>query len=376
MSKNKEVQCPSRFHSLDILRGIAALSVVFWHWQFFFFKGTVPENFYLESQPFYSIFYIFYTKKVEPVWVFFALSGFIFFALYSEQIKKRTMGIWNFSVLRFSRLYPLHFVTLIIVLILQQAMYYRYGSFAVFSYNDTYHFILNLFFASEWGFQKGLSFNAPVWSVSIEALLYLIFFVVCTITSASFLVVSILIISGLILMPVHGSLGTGVFFYFMGGMVYLIYQEIAIKGLLDKWKWEILLIPVFLIGLLYIKYDFVLEVWKTLRNLQIIGLREIVYGGLISIMILTLALIETKRGHFGKRISFIGNLCYSSYLIHFPLILVFMGIAGFIGIDVSFYYTKYSIIIFLVVLIILSTISFKFLEVPAQKFLRDKYLHK
>ena len=42
--------------------------------------------------------------------------------------------------------------------------------------NDWYHFILHLFFASDWGFQNNLSFNAPIWFMStlIQFLFFLL----------------------------------------------------------------------------------------------------------------------------------------------------------------------------------------------------------
>jgi peptidoglycan/LPS O-acetylase OafA/YrhL len=44
-------------------------------------------------------------------------------------------------------------------------------------YNDFYHFFLNIFLISFWGIEKGFSFNTPIWSVSIEILAYIIFFI-------------------------------------------------------------------------------------------------------------------------------------------------------------------------------------------------------
>ena len=42
--------------------------------------------------------------------------------------------------------------------------------------NDLKHFLLNLAFASYWGFQDGQSFNGPSWSISAEILVYVLFF--------------------------------------------------------------------------------------------------------------------------------------------------------------------------------------------------------
>jgi len=51
-----------RYVSLDIVRGIAALSVVFWHWQHFYFSTPQQQTASADSslQPLYSLFWPFY----------------------------------------------------------------------------------------------------------------------------------------------------------------------------------------------------------------------------------------------------------------------------------------------------------------------------
>ena len=173
----KEISWPKRLYALDVSRGIAALAVVLWHWQHFAFEGyALPQNFDKAIQPFYPFAKIFYEKGFMGVDYFFLLSGFIFFWIYKEAIGKRKTNFKEFWVHRFSRLYPLHLVTLCLVALLQAVYVARNIKPFVFQYNDAYHFLLNLSFTSGWGFQKGWSFNAPVWSVSIEILLYFLFF--------------------------------------------------------------------------------------------------------------------------------------------------------------------------------------------------------
>ena len=170
---------PSRFYSLDALRGAAALSVVFWHWQHFFYRDGIILPLDRKTQPLYRVFFVLYESGWLAVDLFFTLSGFIFFWLYASAVRSRRVGPWEFFVLRFSRLYPLHLVTLLLVTA-GLAAFHSVG-IAAFTYpaNDIYHFILQLFLASNWGFERGMSFNAPIWSVSIEVLLYAVFFVFC-----------------------------------------------------------------------------------------------------------------------------------------------------------------------------------------------------
>ena len=154
-----------RFESLDALRGLAALAVVLWHWQHFFYQGTRPHMPDIQRLPLSPLLSLFYTQGWLGVDLFFALSGFILYWLYSERVAERRISAPTFWLLRFSRLYPLHFATLIAVAIGQWLYMRETGDFFVYQFNDTRHFVLQLFLASEWGLQRGYSFSGPVWSV-------------------------------------------------------------------------------------------------------------------------------------------------------------------------------------------------------------------
>jgi peptidoglycan/LPS O-acetylase OafA/YrhL len=166
-------------YAVDFARGLAALSILVWHYQQFFFpnadtpKMTVPR----ESQPFYHQLSIFYQQGAHAVEFFWLISGFVFAAVYV--VGKRTTTR-EFASNRFARLYPLHFLTLLIVALLQIISLRLVGHEQIVGNNDLWHFILNVFFASSWGNQQNLSFNAPIWSVSVEVLIYALFWLSVT----------------------------------------------------------------------------------------------------------------------------------------------------------------------------------------------------
>jgi len=91
-----KVSIPHRFYSLDLIRGLAALSVVFWHWQHFFYDGVTPGVYNVQNQPFYALFFVLYQRGWLAVDFFFSLSGFIFFWLYVGAIAERRVGAWHF----------------------------------------------------------------------------------------------------------------------------------------------------------------------------------------------------------------------------------------------------------------------------------------
>ena len=117
--KNALPNQKNRLLGIEILRFISAFSILIWHYQHFSFIADTPVNFEKEQQPFYSVLKIFYDHGHLGVNVFWCISGFIFFWKYRETLSSGIVDGKKFLIARFSRLYPLHFVTLIIVMMLQ-----------------------------------------------------------------------------------------------------------------------------------------------------------------------------------------------------------------------------------------------------------------
>ncbi len=371
---------PKRFHSLDVVRGIAALSVVLWHWQHFFYAGTIGEKFLISAQPYYAAFSLFYEKGNFAVALFFSLSGFIFYWLYSQAIRDRKINGREFFVLRFSRLYPLHFLTLIIVLVEQIISKSLTGSFAVYPCNDLYHFVLNIFFLSNWGFEHGLSFNAPVWSVSIEVFLYILFFLVALAGGARSMVITVLIVLGSFFIPyLPRTMTNGIFCFFMGGGIFLIYQKLIKFNLkLLCWVTGLIAALLWLITIITFKHDLAAHYDKILPDVfylhRTMDLTVIYFssGILFPVTILFLALVETYRGTLGARIGFIGDISYSTYLWHFPLQLFFMLLVPYLPFGQRFFFGHKSFVFFFVVLLSISFLSYHQFERPMQRYIRKK----
>jgi peptidoglycan/LPS O-acetylase OafA/YrhL len=362
-----------RFHSLDVLRGVAALSVVFWHWQHFFYSGAT-RNYPLERMPFIDVFFLLYAKGWLAVELFFSLSGFIFFWLYSRAIAQGTVSAREFFVLRFSRLYPLHFATLLIVAGGQLAYHHLAGIYFIYPANDGYHFLLNLLFVSSWGLEKGWSFNAPVWSVSVEVFLYLLFFIVCRLWPARLLgLLAMAAVGFLAVKQIHAPLGRGIGGFYLGGCAYLVYEWIVARGHVRSAA----------IGLAGAS--------AALWLLSLLVVRDYLYGTAVPLLaplqridgywptvvltfpltLLSLALLEHWRGTLGRRAAFLGDISYSSYMLHFPLQLCFALLAAHWSIDSAAFYSPYMLILFFAVLIALSAASHRFFELPLQRWLRS-----
>ena len=162
-----------KFHFIEILRFITSFAVIVRHYHFFFLPRYSYSSIQILNdpsiQPFYFFLQVFYLKGDYAVPIFWGISGFIFL-VYLEQ--RKNISSKEFFIT--SQDYILHFVTLLLVTIAQIINFNFLGSHQIVGNNDLYRFILHLFFIS--GFE-GESFNLPIWSVSVEILIYFAFFI-------------------------------------------------------------------------------------------------------------------------------------------------------------------------------------------------------
>ncbi len=367
---------PKRLFALDISRFFAALAVILWHWQHFAYNGSsLSENFERSQQPLYAIFRISYEKGFMGVDYFFLLSGFIFFWLYRSSIEDRRLSLGNFWVQRISRLYPLHVVTLSIIALLQILYTLHNGKAFVYSLNDLYHFFLNLAFASNWGFEKGPSFNAPVWSVSIEILLYCLFFISAYARlGRPWFYLGVSIIAFVITLFLYTDIFNGISLFFLGGVVF--YITLIVSTRMQKVRVIIYLITVISWVLTIVNF-YVFNVADFMHGFGLFGqilLTSFPHYVLFPFTVCSLALFEIDRGiGFLKSVSWIGDITYSSYLLHFPLQVIFAMAVGYKFLSSDFYLSPIYLVIFFSILIPLSYVTFIRFERPAQKIIRSKF---
>lgn len=357
-----ESDFPRRYYLLDILRGLASLAVVLSHYRHFFFTGpgTPSETITLSMQPFYLVFRPFYENGLNAVYLFFSLSGFIFFHLYHTRVKDREISPGKFFILRFSRLYPLHFLTLIIVAVLQLVSLDVVGDYTIYPYNDLKHFLLNLTFTSHWGFQDGWSFNAPVWSVSIEVLLYGVFFGFARKFGKSIWAAALMVVVGVLIMLLSRPIGLGVLCFFLGGLSSLVYEALRGSKLVLA-EYISISVGAFL-GALLMYYLSPLDAgaWPARLALYII---------VFPTLILALACIQDWDHRLGHRMRAIGDITYSTYLLHFPLQVCIILSISYFGLSVNFLSLP-AFFGFLVAVVVIGMLSFKYVEMPSQKYLR------
>jgi peptidoglycan/LPS O-acetylase OafA/YrhL len=123
------------------------------------------------------------------VWVefFFALSGFILVHVYGSRARDfwtlKSGAYFTFLKARLARLYPVHFVTLLSMLLLMwtlNQLSYLGGYVSIFHQpwgpiNTWPSFVANLFLVQAWNIYPVLTWNGAAWFVSVEFLLCLLF---------------------------------------------------------------------------------------------------------------------------------------------------------------------------------------------------------
>lgn len=358
-----------RLASLDALRGVAAIAVVAWHWQHFFaLRGDWQSDWSRAAQPFYWLLKPLYVQGWAAVDLFFVLSGFVFFWLYRDAIRNRAMGPWRFAVLRVSRLYPLHFAMLIMVTVLQIFFFRAHGEFFIYTQNDVPHFVAHLFMVQNWWPDSPQTFDGPTWSVSIEVMLYVLFFIACTLglrRRAHCLAISLL---GGLLLPFDEHIGRGVIGFFMGGFIFTLWEDWRSDVRADVIARTLMISSlagwIILCVMLYTDSS-----W--LENGEGNNAFLVVFDfGLCPITVLALALRESNGRKTPVWLGNLGDVSYSTYLIHFPMQLSLALLAVPLGLTPLFFMDGAVMIAFLVVLIGLGALSYRFFERPMQDWLR------
>lgn len=97
---------------------------------------------------------------------------------------------------------------------------------------------------------------------------------------------------------------------------------------------------------------------------------------LFPLTILALVLLEYRVGPIGQSLSFLGDISYLSYLLHFPLQLFVVILAMRFNVDHSLYYSGWAMAGFFVVLLTLSLASHRYVEIPMQRCLRKRLIHR
>ena len=300
--------------SLELLN-LFLLLVVVWHYQHFFypFNSISQLKIFEYDSEFLKLFFK-SQLGTHGVYIFFCISGIVFSANYLHKV----ISFRTFFIRRFARLYPLHFLTLIFVAFIQIINLKYIGNFEIYFYNDFKHFFLNIFFISGWGFEDGHSFNAPIWSVSIEIIVYFVFFNLLAILSRkNFLIVITFIIFFIFIKKTYfdNQILSAFVLFFSGVLLFKIYSEKKV--------------------LLLFFITFILLSLNLFGNYKIILTCVAICAFFLSIndIFSNLSLQKVSQS--------LGDLTYSSYLLHIPFQLILIFIINRLNLDYNIFKSPY-----------------------------------
>ena len=179
------------------------------------------------------------------------------------------------------------------------------------------------------------------------------------------------------------GIGRGVTSFFIGGLSFMLFAHLVRRRTRIRVSWLILAnVTVWLFVFFDIQFQILPRALRLVLGPDRLAGHDVQTSLVLMVLnlvafpliIISLALAETSRGNFAKRAGFIGDISYSSYLIHFPLQLAVMCVVVKFGLDSSWFYSPLSMLLFFLVLIPLSLASYHWFERPVQSFLRSRLL--
>jgi len=361
------------FRGLEVLRFILSFAVIIWHYQHFFYPFVSFANRvkFFEKQPFFNSLSLFYSEGLYAVHIFWFISGLIFYTVYSERISEGKTKFNAYMLNRFSRLYPLHFLTLILVGILQYVYFSHNGNYFIYQENTIKTFFQNLLFVQSWGLNK-FSFNGPTWSVSIEMLVYIVFFILAGIgflRKSRSLILTFLFFAVLKkweLVYLTEDIVT-CFYFFFAGCVFVKYFRLYQDNL------KIQLVA---LGTAVVAYIYILKTPAFLKKLTDVITGRLDIDILLFAIIVVLSFLLFFNLRFFDRISntyfqFLGDLTYSTYLVHFPIQLIIYLIIK--PTDYTMFFSQSFFVIYMVTVFVCGKLFFNFFELPVQKLIRNRF---
>lgn len=350
---------PARFVYLDFLRFAFAMIVFFGHAKALF----VMEKFQL------------------AVDYFFILSGFVLTHAYKDKLSQPGF-IFRFAKDRIARLYPLHLVTLFVIMFLSiwfteitGGQWLEQG----WAYQDgrTYTLLLNLLMLNNVGLTPGgPSWNAPAWSISVEFWINILIVAIAMMTKRF-----ILILSGIAFIACYSALflyvgSLGDFFKNIGylntgllrglaGMSAGILCYAAYRKLLPAVNGRKVLITSLAFTLVAVQF------WLIAGGLHFEHSEFLIIPA-SGVTVVLVALAESMRSEspIDAALEWLGECSYSIYMIHWSVLVFinyFMIYAWKINVDIK---QPSQFIVMTLLVLALSRISFVYIEKPGKKFIK------
>ena len=371
--KNKKIF----FSGLNELRAFAAISVIFHHIELFKNKNGI-------SSLFDTDIFSYFIEKIgkNGVYLFFVLSGFLItYLLIKEKNKLGTILFKNFFLRRIFRIWPLYYF---IVLISFIVIPFLAHTFDIFQLTPSYFnriaepanysvksFLLYLFFLPNVALSLGISVvgASQSWSVGVEEQFYVLWpilvylfrrniiwvFGFIILLLASFHFFQIKIISPIFKILPFEFMAIGA----IGGYLFYYYNEKI--ELFSKSKYLYLLLLLLILSFLFIPFFS-----QYFQNM--------VLSCLFLFLILMTINNENPMVFRNKYFSFLGQISYGIYMYHpFVMFLLFPIATKYIYPSSFLAYNIFVYLLVISVTILISHISYKYLESTFIKIKDTKY---
>lgn len=315
-----------RYRQLDSLRGLAALTVFIGH------CAGVKINMPLQNAIYPTPIGILFNGNAAVVF-FFVLSGFVLSLPFINS--NRPLQLIRFYVRRIFRLYPAFIVAILLSLFLKEFVYDRNG---IVPFSDW----LKSFWTWGWNREnvtavaKSLMLVAPgtdtrlldppIWSLVTEMKMSLILPFFIFIASRCSPTLNILILLIIICFTGWGITWAAGIFYL--GVLLAKYKDDLIIGV-QRWRRISLLAVIIMVLFLYNNTFEFLKGYQQLEwPFKWVWSNYITAMGSLIIIVIALARKRIANLLKHKVFTFLGDISYSFYLVHFPVLLTVSSLFG------------------------------------------------
>lgn len=357
---------PERLGYIDGLRGLGAVAVaLFWHYQHFT-APIQPNAPPFSTAPFFAapVLHALYTYGYLAVDLFFLISGMVFQHVYGAG---PPAGARLFFWHRVARLYPLHLAGLLLTAILAWGFAARFGHYPIYTHNSAADFVRNLLFLqgipTPWG--QHFSFDGPGWSLSVEAAMYVVFFLV--LRGRHWAIAPALVMVGLLTwlpwqhLPSGQVLPQGLVGFFLGVVIYRATRRprpvlwLALPGLA-------------VVGFAYVSFAGRLA---AAHGVSLNTAYPMAWAG-FGMLLLLLRLWPALTRPLGARpLLWLGDRSLSIYLLHVPIQIGLIAIWNAGGHPVPFGRIRFWLF-YAALVLAASAASYRWFEVPARRWLRNR----
>lgn len=360
--------------SLTALRGVAALLVAVFHFE------MAAARFVPAGQS------MFFEKCYIMVDLFFIMSGFIMLHVYSKDFQERIQGesLKKFMVARFARVYPLHLFSLLLLVVIVRWLT-DWGNPPILLEQPS-DILPNILLLHSFGVTKIYSWNIPSWSISAEFAAYLLFPFIALFINKKRAISIILLILFVVAayyaimyvlprknpinpaIPVPHNLNTtfdygyirGIAGFITGLLVYLAYGLQSVKKAFSGDA---------------VSFVILLAIGASLHFALNDGLTVFLFAMLVLSVAANKGMIA---GFCNTRVmQFLGDISYSIYLMQIFLQEPFSHgylLPGTVGVgrgkqNIEFFSGLGYCLIYLILLVLISYMTYRWVERPARKFI-------